>query len=264
MRMDRNRLSGGGILRQPVASQCRVKVERFTLLVIVVGALVAVLLSAELPAQGAKPQKQATADVPQLTVIASKSIVVNTAEPIARVSVTDQVIADALVISPQQVLINGKSPGLVSLILWDRNGKTTSYDLVVESDISLLQRQLEEQFPTENINVSTAKGAIVLSGSASEPRVVEKAVEIAGAFAKQVVNMLLLPPPPDSEQILLQVKFADVDRVALQQMGVNLFSLGGLNTLAQTTTQQFQPSLNNLNLKATSPSAGPDSTASRR
>jgi pilus assembly protein CpaC len=255
--MERNRLSGGGILRQPVASQCRVKVECFALRVIIVGALIAASLNAELLAQGAKPQKQATSDVPQLTIIASKSIVVNTAEPIARVSVTDQVIADAVVISPQQVLLNGKSPGLVSLILWDRNGKTTSYDLVVESDISLLQRQLDEQFPTENINVSTAKGAIVLSGSASEPRVVEKAVEIAGAFAKQVVNMLLLPPPPDSEQILLQVKFADVDRVALQQLGINLFSTGGLNTLAQTSTQQFSPSLRDLNLQTTSPAAGP-------
>ena len=193
-------------MRQPVASQCRVKVERFALLVIVAGTLVTASLNGGLLAQGAKPQKQATSDVPQLTVIASKSIVVNTAEPIARVSVTDLVIADAIVISPQQVLINGKSPGLVSLILWDRNGKTTSYDLVVEADISLLQRQLEEQFPTENINVSTAKGAIVLAGSVSEPRVVEKAVEISGAFAKQVVNMLLLPPHPPGNWLLSRLK----------------------------------------------------------
>ncbi len=75
-------------------------------------------------------------------------------------AVTNAEIADTLIISPQQVLINGKAPGIVSLILWDRAGKSTSYDLVVEIDLSLLQRQLEEQFPTENIMVSSAKGSI--------------------------------------------------------------------------------------------------------
>ncbi|HVN82854.1 MAG TPA: type II and III secretion system protein family protein [Terriglobia bacterium] len=247
-------------MRLPVASHHRVNVNRSALLLLVAGALMAAFSTVEILAQGAKSQKQSTSDVPQLTVIASKSIIVNTADPIGRVSVTDQTVADAVVISPQQVLINGKTPGLVSLILWDRNGKTTSYDLVVEADVSLLQRQLEDQFPTENLNVSTAKGAIVLSGNASDPRVVEKSVEIAGAFSTKVVNMLMLPPPPDSEQILLQVKFADVDRIALQQLGVNLFSTGALNTLGQTTTQQFGAPLSNLNLNTVNPPHGPGFT----
>lgn len=244
-------------MRTLVPSQRRVKVQRFALLMFILGALMAVPVATRLLAQGARTQKQPASDVPQLTVIASKSIVVNTADPIARVSVTDQTIADALVISPQQVLVNGKAPGMVSLILWDRNGKTSNYDLVVEADISLLQRQLEEQFPTENITVSTAKGAIVLAGTASEPRVAEKAVEIAGAFSPKVVNMFLLPPPPDTEQILLQVKFADVDRNALQQLGVNLFTTGALNSLGQTSTQQFGTTFNNLSLNTGNPARGP-------
>ncbi len=162
-----------------------------------------ILLVLPATAQTGQSSKPQASEVPQLTVIASKSIIVNTAEPIERVAVTSTEIADALVISPQQVMINGKTPGIVSLILWDKNGKSTSYDLVVEIDLSLLQRQLEEQFPTENINVSSAKGALVLSGSASDPRVVEKAIEIGGSFAPKVINLLQLPPPPDTEQILL-------------------------------------------------------------
>ena len=207
-----------------------------------------------LQAQAQRPQ---VSDVPQLTVIASKSIIVNTAEPIERVAVTDTTIADSLVISPQQVMINGKSPGIVSLILWDRNGKSTSYDLVVEIDLSLLQRQLEEQFPTENISVSSAKGALVLSGSASDPRVVEKAIELAGSFSQKVVNLLQLPPPPDTEQILLQVKFADVDRAATQQLGINIISTGAGNTLGSTSTQQFGTGLSGVNLTTVSPARGP-------
>jgi pilus assembly protein CpaC len=145
-------------------------------------------------------------------------------------------------------MIHGRTPGIVSLILWDRTGKSTSYDLVVEVDISLLQRQLEEQFPTENINVSSAKGAVVLAGTASDPHVVEKAIEIAGSFAPKVINLLQLPPPPDTEQILLQVKFADVDRSATQNLGVNLFSTGALNTIGAISTQQFSAPFSNLNI----------------
>jgi pilus assembly protein CpaC len=204
-----------------------------------------ILLILPATAQTGQSSKPQVSEVPQLTVIASKSIIVNTAEPIERVAVTSTEIADALVISPQQVMINGKTPGIVSLILWDKNGKSTSYDLVVEIDLSLLQRQLEEQFPTENINVSSAKGAVVLSGSASDPRVVEKAIEISGSFSAKVINLLQLPPPPDTEQILLMVKFADVDRSASQQLGVNIFSTGAGHTIGSIGTEQFGGPLNN-------------------
>ena len=245
----------------PVALREKVQVHRSTSPIFLIAVLVVLLLPSTSGAfQAQRPQ---VSDVPQLTVIASKSIIVNTAEPIERVAVTSTDIADALVISPQQVMINGKAPGIVSLVLWDRTGKSTSYDLVVEIDLSLLQRQLEEQFPTENISVSSAKGALVLSGSASEPRVAEKAIEIAGSFSQKVINLLQLPPPPDTEQILLQVKFADVDRAATQQLGINLISTGVGNTLGSTSTQQFGTGLTGVNLSTISPAVGPGFTSSQ-
>ncbi len=225
---------------------------------LIAGLLMLSLVDRKLEAQA---KKQPVSDVPQLTVIASKSIIINTAEPIERVSVTDPAVADFVPISPQQVMVHGRAPGIVTLILWDRTGKSTSYDLIVEVDISLLQRQLEEQFPTENINVSSAKGAVVLAGTASDPHVVEKAIEIAGSFAPKVINLLQLPPPPDTEQILLQVKFADVDRAATQNLGVNLFSTGATNTLGSTSTQQFSPPFTNTQLQTISPAVGPGFTS---
>lgn len=242
----------------PAALREKVQVRRSTIPILLIAVSVAFLLPSTTGAyQAQRPQ---VSDVPQLTVISSKSIIVNTAEPIERVAVTSTDIADALVISPQQVMINGKAPGIVSLVLWDRTGKSTSYDLVVEIDLSLLQRQLEEQFPTENISVTSAKGALVLSGSASEPRVAEKAIEIAGSFSPKVINLLQLPPPPDTEQILLQVKFADVDRAATQQLGINIISTGAGNTLGSTSTQQFGTGLTGVNLSTVSPSPGPGFT----
>ena len=107
------------------------------ILLLITGTFIMGYVNQDLIAQA--PKRQQVSDVPQLTVIVSKSIIVNTAEPIERVSITDAAIADQVVISPQQVMIHGKAPGIVSLILWDRTGKSTSYDLVVEVDISLLQ-----------------------------------------------------------------------------------------------------------------------------
>jgi pilus assembly protein CpaC len=202
--------------------------------------------------QGQSAKAPTVADVPQLTVIASKSIVINTQEPIGRVSVSSPETADVLVVSPHQVLINGKAPGGTSIVLWDRSGKSTSYDLVVELDTGLIQKQLEEQFPTETIQVSSAKGAVVLSGTVSDPKVAEKAVEISSNFAAKVVNLLHLPPTPDTEQILIQVKFADVDRVASEALGVNIFATGAGNTLGSISTQQFTP-LGNWNLNTNNP-----------
>lgn len=226
-------------------------VHRATLLVLIINILVVGLTNNEVRGQ------TGITDIPQLTVIASKSIIINIAEPIERVSVTSTEIADALVISPQQVMINGKKPGLVTLILWDRMGRSTSYDLVVQVDTSLLQRFLEKQFPTETINVTPANDAVVLSGNASEPAVVEKSIEIAGAFAAKVINLLQLPPTPDTEQIMLQVRFADVDRSASQALGANIISTGALNTLGSTSTQQFGQGLTGIKLSTISPGLGP-------
>ena len=117
----------------PAALREKVQVRRSTIPILLIAVSVVCLLPSTAGAyQAQRPQ---VSDVPQLTVIASKSIIVNTAEPIERVAVTSTDIADALVISPQQVMINGKAPGIVSLVLWDRTGKSTSYDLVVEIDL---------------------------------------------------------------------------------------------------------------------------------
>jgi pilus assembly protein CpaC len=200
-------------------------------------------------------------DVPQLTVVASKSILINTQEPIGRVAVSAPEVADVLVVSPNQTVVHGKAPGIATILLWDRAGKSTSYDLVVELDTSLIQQQIETQFPTENIQVSSAKGAIVLSGMVSEPKVAEKAVEISSNFTQKVVNLLHLPPAPDNEQILLQVKFADVDRMAAEKLGVNIFSTGAGNVLGSISTQQFSP-VGNWRLETSNP-GGREFTASQ-
>jgi pilus assembly protein CpaC len=154
-----------------------------------------------------------------------------------RVSVSDPTIADAVVVSPNDVVLNGKAPGNTTIMIWHGNN-VSPYTITVEPDLSEVQKQLRATFPAEQIDVSSSKDAILLTGVVSDADVAKQAAAIAGVHAKSVVN-LIQSPPPDSRQVMLQVKFATVDRTTLAQYGVNLFSVNN-KLLGSATTQQFQ------------------------
>jgi pilus assembly protein CpaC len=162
----------------------------------------------------------------------------------SRVSVSDPTIADAIVVSSHDVVLNGKGPGNTTIMIWHGNN-VSPYAITVEPDLSEIQKQLRATFPSEHIEVSSSKDAILLTGVVSEAEIGKQAAAIAAVHAKSVVN-LIQSPPADNRQIMLQVKFASVDRTSLAQFGANIFSVNSkLNGSA--TTQQFPfPSLGQL------------------
>ncbi|MEW6130946.1 MAG: type II and III secretion system protein family protein [Acidobacteriota bacterium] len=172
-----------------------------------------------------------------LRVFANKSLVLRSPEPLKRVSVTDPAIASAIIVSPNQVLIHGLTPGNVTLILWDDKERTRSFDLQVQLDISGLREVFQQVFPGENIQVSQADSSIILTGIVSSKEVADRAVALAQTRVKNVVNVLGIPATQG--EILLQVRFAEVDRSAIQQLGLNVFSTGAGQTVGTVSTQQF-------------------------
>src|SRR5271167_1928443 len=173
-----------------------------------------------------------------LRVMVGKSLLINTTERLKRVSVTDPSVADALVVTPTQVLVNGLSPGEVSLLIWDELERSRSFDLRVDVDITAATEEMHRLFPNEQINVTPSRSAIVLSGHVTTEDVAKHAGALASAYSKNVVNVLTFGPV-GAEEVLLEVKFAEVDRTALTQLGFNLFSTGSGNTIGSTTTGQF-------------------------
>jgi Flp pilus assembly secretin CpaC len=113
---------------------------------------------------------------------------------ITRVAVTDPAIADATVVQPREVLIDGKMPGTVSLIIWGA-AERRQYDLVVEPGVSTLEQRLQALFPGEDIRVTATGDAVILAGRVSSNEVSLRAAEIATATASKakVVNLLQLP-----------------------------------------------------------------------
>ena len=203
--------------------------------------------STEHPAQVTEPapaQETASANGSQvsasapLRVMVDKSLLINTTERIKRVSITDPTIADAIAITPTQILVHGRSPGEVSLLIWDELERSRSFDLRVDVDISACIEEEKRIFPTEQIEVTASRSAIVLSGHVTTEEVAKDAGLIAQAYSKNVVNVLTFGPV-GADEVELEVKFAEVDRSAVTQLGLNVFTPGTGNTTGTLSTGQF-------------------------
>ena len=184
------------------------------------------------------PGQTVTAGAAPLRVMVGKSLLINTTERLKRVSVTDPTVADALVVTPTQVLVNGLAPGEVSLLIWDELERSRSFDLRVDVDITAASEEMHRLFPDEQINVTPSRSAIVLSGHVTTEDVSKHAGSLASAYSKNVVNVLTFGPV-GADEVLLEVKFAEVDRTALTQLGINMFSTGAGNTIGTVQTGQF-------------------------
>jgi pilus assembly protein CpaC len=167
----------------------------------------------------------------------------NIGSAIARVSLTVPDIADALVTSPTQLLIHGKQPGTISLFVWDRGGSIKTYEVKVRRDLSMLGAHFKQLFPGEPIEVRGSGKDVVLSGMVSSTYVREKAADVAAGYVEKkenVVNLLRQQEGVASNQVMLRVRFAEVSRSALTELGVSFGAHGFKNDwFGRTTTGQF-------------------------
>jgi pilus assembly protein CpaC len=207
------------------------------------------MVSAQQPAapsatQVQEPQSASSgqeAGEPQtLHLLVGRSLVISSPTRIKRVSLADPEIAEAIVVSPTQVLVNGKKPGGVSLMLWDEADQNQAFEVSVDIDVLGLTQKIHEVFPTENVHIDTSRDVVILTGDASSSTVADKILEVVKAAAPKVTNMMQIPAPPSGE-ILLQVRFAEVDRTALNEFGINILSLPGAKNVGSISTGQYGP-----------------------
>ena len=200
---------------------------------------------AQQPAATSADQHPASASLPAessgaapLRVMVGKSLLINTSERLKRVSITDPNVADVQVVSPTQVIVHGRSAGEVSLLIWDELERSRSFDLRVDVDVTAAAEEEKRVFPDEQITVTPSRSAIVLSGHVSTEDVAVRAGKIAEAYSKNVVNVLTFGPV-GAQEVLLEVKFAEVDRSATTQFGINFLSTGAANNIGTVTTGQY-------------------------
>ena len=142
---------------------------------------------------------------------------------VQRFTVGDPSIADVLVVSPTEVIINGRGLGSTTLIIWEQGGAPKLYSLEVTIDTPALERYIRETLPGERITVSASGNSVTLSGTTNDPISADRAVEIARATGVgTVINNLVAPP---AVQILLKVRFAEVNRSNLKDFSAALQTL---------------------------------------
>jgi len=175
-----------------------------------------------------------------LHVFVGKSVVINLQSPVTRILSSNPTIIDTLATSPTQVVVEGKAPGSSSLILWDATGHSQMLDVTVDVNVSRLRAAIEQTYPGETINVQSDGAHLILTGTVSAAKIVDDIGKMAAAYSTGIVNSLIVAPIHE-QQILLEVKFAEVDRTKSEQLGFNFFSTGAANSFGTVTTQQFSP-----------------------
>ncbi len=188
----------------------------------------------------AQPAAQESEGPQTLHLLVGRSLVISSPTRIKRISLADPNIAEAIVVSPTQVLVNGKTPGGVSLLLWDEADQSQAFEVSVDIDVLGLSQKIHEVFPSEDVHIETSKDVIMLSGKISSAAVADKILEVVKNSSPKVTSLMEVPIAPMGE-IMLQVRFAEVDRTAISQLGVNLISLPGAKNVGVISTQQFAP-----------------------
>jgi pilus assembly protein CpaC len=193
------------------------------------------------PLQAGAGQAAQESEAPQmLHLLVGRSLVITSPTRVKRVSLADPTIAEVVVVSPTQVIVNGKTPGGVSLILWDEADQSQTFEVSVDIDVLGLSQKIHEVFPSEPVQIETSKDVVMLSGRISSGAVADKILEVVKNSTPKVTSLMEVPAPVPGE-ILLEVKFAEVDKVAIKQFGINILRTFGSNMPMSTSTQQFSP-----------------------
>jgi pilus assembly protein CpaC len=189
-------------------------------------------------AAAAAAQPAAPAD---LELLLGRGELLEFSTEIQRVAIAEPKVADAIVVSPREVMITAKGLGYTTVIIWETNAAPQRYNIKVVPDTTSfrsIEGKVRESVPGGKIELAGNEETLVLTGEVGSLEESNRAAALAGTHARKVVNLLRTPAPAEPRQIMLQVKFASVDRIALKEMGFNFFSRNA-TTLGGLQTQQY-------------------------
>ena len=176
----------------------------------------------------------------KLYAIAGKSQLLKFDEPISRVSITEPQYADLVLLSPKELLLNGKKAGRTSLVFWGSNNKPVFYNLIVQQDADAFLQAIEDIAPNEHINLIFTDDGVILSGRVSSTNVKEKIKNIAKAYNFKLVDMSESP----TKQVLLEVKITEASRSFTNELATQ-FTIGN-NVTGNSNYGTFDGTLNGL------------------
>lgn len=192
-----------------------------------------------------------------VVVPVGKSSIISLPEPVRNRTLGNPAVVQATMVSPQSMYLLGRSVGTTNMIVQGRSGACSIVNVVVNADAGGLQTSLAQLMPGESkIRVMTAADSLVLAGNVSSAQAAQQAMEIAHAYAaaaqsgtdksggaagagmggmvgggggtgSNVINMMIVDTP---QQVMLEVKVAEVSKTLLNQLGSALNIQGGFGS----------------------------------
>jgi pilus assembly protein CpaC len=200
---------------------------------------------------GATPQASGVNQPRLLVVTVGKSLLLESPVDVQRVAIVTEDILEVVAINSRELVLNGKGPGETSMIVWQKGGNRLMFDVSVQpaavkpvKDEKLtalvegLKSEIRKELGDQDVSVSYENNAVFLRGTVRDLSSAQRAEAIAAMFGKPV-NLLRVATPPGAAQILIKVKFADVNRSVGSDFGMNLLSTGAGNTIGRVTTGQY-------------------------
>jgi pilus assembly protein CpaC len=172
-----------------------------------------------------------------LRLTVGKSVVIDYPSDIRQISTSSPDIVDASPVTTREILLHGKGLGNATLVVWSKTGERTFYNVTVDLNLDSLRKILKDSFPNEQIIPESSRDSLTLNGKVSTKEVADRAIAMATTFAKTVVNNMELGLPPVEKQVLLRVRFAELDRTRAEDYGVNWFSQAGQTGFYASTQQ---------------------------
>lgn len=174
-----------------------------------------------------------------LRVVVGKSVSIDSARPIRRVAAANEAVVECMVITPRELLVNGKAPGETSIVIWQDSGPRLRYEVTVapsEGRLDGVRRQIAREFSGSDINITMENDTAFVRGTVPDEFAAERVMAIASTLGK-AVNLLRVTVPPMEPQVLLNVRFANVEHAASRELGVNL-ATGAFNQSTAVGTGQ--------------------------
>lgn len=132
---------------------------------------------------------------------------------------------------PDQVTVYALETGVTTVTIIDEFDQATKVEILVKGDVRHLETTLRQHFPSDSIEVTEIKGAVLLSGWVSRPERINQIVEIAEQFFPLVLNHMRIG---GNQQVSLKATIMEVNRTKLRQMGMNFGLTRGDSFLLST------------------------------
>src|SRR5215211_3221843 len=182
-----------------------------------------------------------------VNVLVGQSRLLTFDRPIERFSVSNPEIAEVVLVTSNQVVVNGKAFGQINFIAWEKgSARFVVFDVYVRTNLSLIDSQIRALFPKDDIRLSQANGSVVISGTVAEARTSQEVDAVVQAAGFKTVNMLK-SPVKQAAQVQLQVRVAEVSRSKMRELGTS-YGYVGHGTVGYLNSGQGPSSLKETNL----------------